>query len=517
MASSKEPGFKALDAFIHLTAILLSVINLSAASPQGTAETKQDASAKRDSAVRLLERAEVESKAFDAPMRCAIQLALGHAYAAVDKHKAATFVKAAYENALLLPEDDPLGTFSVAGYAIREMTAIEPAWVEDNMPADPRLRPFAQRGLLGYYIAHKNLERALEIYRSADDQTTQGRLGTLLAAIPKTDALERSAVLTQAIGACRRTPAGFLGGPSDLANVLVRQWRELDPRLVEDAIDVLLEQARNSKSTWPITATAQTEHLRFSSLYEFRLFQFVPILRALRPGRADALLREEPNLARVLGRFPEGEASFNPSPKPGEAESHALSSYNGSSSEQQYTADVNRVVSLSEKDPNSAIAQVLILPDWERGPALVAIAQARLHDQTSVAKNAMDAYLKLTQAGSTGTSITSVEIFLQLGDLASAQTALDVSLKGTDGIYRADSDSDDPNKGLKLFWPSTVSWVRAIALAAPISPDSANGVLKRIPDPEVRAVVEIALAGAWLNLPPSGFVQGVIVARKPKQ
>lgn len=518
-------------------AIAIPTIAL-AASSQSPARTNAAPDRQREFALRLLATAEAEAGAFDAPMRSAALLMLGHVYAAVDKTKSAKLLEEAYDIAARLPANNPPGMSAITTAAVAEMASVAPAKVEANMPADAGLRRVAVRALLDYYIGHKQLRRAQEIYRTMDDVSVPDAAGALLAAIPKSQSAERNAVFSQAIGAFRRADQGFAFGSAGLPGTVVREWRDLDPRLVENAIDVFLEQAKDTKAhkdgelgSPSIEATSGMENIRFSSPYEFRLFQFLPILQKLNPGRAEALLRDEQNLASVMGRFPEGQASFDPAmksaahPEEGQTTNYVID-YSGRprglmpSAGQQRAADLNRVVSFSEKDPNTAITQAIMLPDAERADALVAIARARLHDDRSSAERAMATYLKVPADRHlrATTAQRAVETFLELDDSKSAEAALDMLLKAIEFDYKKDSDPDDPNTALKLAWASTYSWGRAVRVASRISPDAALAVFKSIPDPEIKTIEEIALAGEWLKVPATArYLNMVIMMHKTKQ
>ncbi len=66
-------------------------------------------------------------------------------------------------------------------------------------------------------------------------------------------------------------------------------------------------------------------------------------------------------------------------------------------------------------------------------------------------------------------------------------------------LYKTDTDSDDPNKAVKAFWPSTNARSNFVRITAEVSPDATRKMVNDIPDGEIRPLIRIALAASWLG------------------
>jgi hypothetical protein len=64
------------------------------------------------------------------------------------------------------------------------------------------------------------------------------------------------------------------------------------------------------------------------------------------------------------------------------------------------------------------------------------------------------------------------------------------------------------------MWPSTSAWLRFVALATRISPQTALQAINSIPDPEIQALETIALADSLLGAPPA--TQMIAIKTKSK-
>jgi hypothetical protein len=69
-------------------------------------------------------------------------------------------------------------------------------------------------------------------------------------------------------------------------------------------------------------------------------------------------------------------------------------------------------------------------------------------------------------------------------------------------LYAKDADLTAPNTALKAQWPSTNAWRDFVGLAARVSPDEAAKVIEEVPDPEIHAVLRMALASSLMDAEP---------------
>ncbi len=68
-------------------------------------------------------------------------------------------------------------------------------------------------------------------------------------------------------------------------------------------------------------------------------------------------------------------------------------------------------------------------------------------------------------------------------------------------LLELDVNSDDPNKALKAWWPSTDAYRRLIEIETKISHPAAAKMLREISDPEIHTVESIMFARALLGIP----------------
>ncbi len=97
--------------------------------------------------------------------------------------------------------------------------------------------------------------------------------------------------------------------------------------------------------------------------------------------------------------------------------------------------------------------------------------------------------------------IQGADIGLKMQDTDLAKEFIKASNKAARWLYDKDHDPEDPNRALKLFWPSTQAWKELVLTAARISNKDATDLLADIPDPEIRALETVTLAGDWLGVP----------------
>ena len=113
------------------------------------------------------------------------------------------------------------------------------------------------------------------------------------------------------------SPANWVAG--DLSGMVVRFWRHFPPELVLDAIDQILDHSKTDDTQIALKASAGPDRtltikstvITFGSVYQYRLFELLPVLRELDPSKAEQL-SNDPQVQAQLNKYPSGLQSLDP-------------------------------------------------------------------------------------------------------------------------------------------------------------------------------------------------------------
>lgn len=343
-----------------------------------------------------------------------------------------------------------------------------------------------------------------------------------MAALPPERSGDLLQLFTAAYTSYRDHPhTGGMIGDGDLSSLVLRFWRRLPPNLVHDAISELLKQAAGVKDS-TVSMSSDKGSATFGSYYNYRLFQLVPVLRQIDESEADELLKKNQELQGMLTKYPEGAASISPemaepAPKPdkqgkkGSGTSFSISSGGSAGGGMMTQAledqQARKIAAEADSHPDTALAQagsVSSLP--MRANLYLDIARAAAKKSPSTARSALDKLLDLTaqleERNPTQVSLlrSAADLYLQMGESDSARKVIERGFAVAEKLLKGDSNADDPNKALKAFWPSAEAYRSFTRLAGQISPVWALTLLKEIEDPEMKVVVETALAQSWLDV-----------------
>lgn len=476
---------------------------------------------------KVLESVSERGDAFDPAMRAAIEFLIGRTYERVNPVAAEKHLATAYDIVRYLSDRDQPGIGFLKGAIVTATAVAAPNHVEQALPGGG-LQDMALGKLVEHYIARKEFDHAIELFDRIDNDDSVAAAELMMALGPEHPE-ERTRVFAQALRIYRghNHPHITAGGPEDLGTLVVRFWRDLPPELVHDAIDELLKQAdpENAPDNSQVrkasmSATGSSGTVTFKSLYEFRLFQLVPILRAIDVPEADRLMKDAPGVQQALHLYPQGDSSLDPTLrdtplKDGETSTSTLAiSNSGSPSAMAARHELWRrtqerldaIGAETADHPQQALTDASMLPDAPmRVQAYLAIAAAAGRNE-SVANLALKKALDTTKQAH---SDNAVYLAIRIGQAALtrhdndvAASALKVGLTAAREVYGEDAKPGDPNLAVKIYWPSTQAWRDLITLAAKIAPNSATDALKDIPDEEIKAVEEVFLAGIWMKVDP---------------
>jgi len=528
----------------------------------GSVSTRRDARvgaanarlvARQRQAVHLLKSARIEAAALDRPMCALVLWEIAKGYERLNLREADALRKEAFSATLAIESGRTVSTGEcfVSGACrtkqwlqreiLQSILSRSPVLVEELLPsAESKPQRVVAGALITEYANKRSFAHAEELLARLvpEEGFPYHAASQLMLALPKEDTGSKLTIFAQAAENFRQHGGDSIPGSEDLATILLSFWRELPPPTVLDAIDALLEQAKTSEESGKmhITLKSGKANVGFTSSYEYRLFQLLPVLEELDNSRAEGLLHDDQENKALLQQFPGGYQSLAsipqaPSKISGESENNFSLAYQlgGASPEmiafqlqeqlmQQVNCRRERIEKEAVKDPQQGIADALGLPaaysfspddESPRAETLLMISRMAAGENPSASRRALEELDKtlsdLSLVQQARLIITMGEMYLQLGDAESARETVNDGLKIAEKLYARDRDGADPNQVIKARWPSAIAWRQLVSLAARISPAFASKVLAEIPDPEIAtfARVEFAniLLGSILGLP----------------
>ena len=371
--------------------------------------------------------------------------------------------------------------------------------------------------LVRYYESKKDLMHAeSSLSRLADSNDYPfGAAADLVTALGAEHSADRMSIFNQALNNFEQhaTESSF-GGANDIGSFIETTWKDVPPGLVLEAVDKVLEAAKEGGSQSHYSMSSAKGSVVLNSDYALRLFQLLPILEELDNDKAEVLLREQTEVAQQLKTYPEGMQALNsenPSVSYGVTDNG--SGVGEAAAKQQIAAQmqerIREILKEADTDPAGALARALTLPihgtfesSSPRSDALFRIAEKTAAKKASVSKSALDEFStiqdQLTPEEMIGIDVVP-ELYLKMGDVDGAKKAVDILLKAAGKIYEKDIDTDDPNKAFKGAWPSTDLWRKAIQEAAKISPRLPEDIIAGLQDAEIAAFEEVAFASALVG------------------
>jgi hypothetical protein len=516
---------------------LLLFSPLSAQVPKAKPKTKTMSAAKprltlqQQTGLNILDQQTGVAKGLSAVMRTFALMEIARGYEKLNPPKALATFRDAFQASQTVEDDSDPKTSNktwLQGQVLGRLVALDPAYCEQLVPQlSGYPRSAAINRLIMYHTRKKQFAQAIALLgQLGDEEFPYITGGDLLQALPPEMAADKQNLFAQALASYTQHDHKSDPGMDDFALFISRTWQSLPPDLVLQAIDEVLKQARQSDEKIEITIGAAKGTASFSSIYEYTLFELMPVFHALDPERADRLLQQDRDLQTAAKQYPNGLQSLEPENGIPHSITMRLPSNSGESSaddryDDQLQLQIRQIIAQAEKDPKQALAAAMSLPDFHntRALALLKLAGAILETSPGYAANALDELMKIIP--SIQREIVQFDMlagagddYLKLGNTDSAKKVVDQGFKLAEKLYAIDTDADDPNQAFKAMWPSTSAWRRFIALATRISPQTALQAINNIPDPEIQSLETIALADSLLG-PPRGM-EMVTVKTKSK-
>jgi hypothetical protein len=484
-------------------------------------------------ALQMLETSDAQARGFEAPMRSYSLLQIAQVYLTIDPEKARGLLGDAFTASVGIQDDDQTKS-RLQEEIFRTLLPLSQADVEERLSqAELSVRKQAASSIIRRYADKKQFEPAIELINQVTgwDEFPYESGTQLMLAMPAEMSSEKLSLFAQAVNSFKNHDHNkrIQMGDGSLTNIVVRFGPKLPAKLVMEAIDEILSQAKKTEGRGTITLGGKEGTAAFNSIYDFQLFALLPTLQLLDEGRAESLLKENQELKAKLQQFPDGMRSLDPSltDAPPEKGKGGLSigvnmgsgpgAGSGFYMRQEYQRKAEAIAADSAKNPTQAIAQSATLPvKLEGAPfsprshALEEIAKVNSAGNPGAAKQALDELRKIVPDLAPRIQVealsTAARIYLQIGEKDSAQAVVLEGFKAAEKMLAKDTDANDPNKALKAWWPSADAYRRFVEVQTKISMRSVAKILKEIGDPEIRNSASIMFSRSLLDLPTRRFI-----------
>jgi len=320
--------------YLIAIALLLSLMRGTCATQQAAIQhastsrrstaSKPKFSSRQLQALKILARAETRARSLPAPDRSALLYQIVVAYGRLTPAKRRQLAISAFEASVAMDDVEPQTwqqpqPWGIKNYIQNEILDLlneSPADVERLLPqAIPELRHEFTASLAARYAERKQFGRAIRLLHAAAGQGEfpYSAAATVLLYLPPEKSSERLNIFTEALNAYSQSSESYHMAYEDLATVVIRFWQDLPVPLVTQAVDTILDRAKDAADSHPFQMQIRSRHgnAAFASEWDFRLFQLLPVLEQIDPSRAALLLRENPSVQNLLQRYPAGMRSFD--------------------------------------------------------------------------------------------------------------------------------------------------------------------------------------------------------------
>ena len=542
-------------AFVCISCGLMVCQNTAAppkASPGPTAPAKARPKLppKSQHALELLENARSESGAFQADMRAFILCHAAQGVDKIDKRKSRSWLADAFRASQSVEErnadTEECGMDEVCHVKrflqleiLQQIASRDAAQAERLLPyADTEVKNQITATLVTRFTNEKNLARAEALLSGLADSEGYPYAAAIQLMDAQPSDAEKLTIFNQALTNFRQNSGKTLDLRDDFGEMVSRFYEKLPPSVTIEAIDTLLDAAKeqDKENQMHVSfSTTQGKAASFDSAYQMRLFEVLPILQQLDPSRAEDLLKENTALRPMMAEYPKGLGSIRPHRDRGASSeqeagsgffstSYSSGSVSGTQTaamrarvqaQAQITRQMNQVSKELASDPKQALSDALNMPLAGADPimmsprvqALMKVARATVAAHPEIAKSALDEIQKASENMDSGKRgrllIEVVELYVRLGRREQARNTLLEVTKAAEQLYKKDSDANDPNLAFKGVWPSTGLWMKCVQVADSISPYLAEELIANISDLEIASYQRVTYANSLLGVPNS--------------
>lgn len=395
--------------------------------------------------------------------------------------------------------------------------------------AEPEVRQMLSTNLFRHFVEKKAFGRARDLLNQMADENSRFpyRAATeLMDALPRERAEDRVAIFSQALDSYKQHSDELYPSFYDLATLVLRFWSDLPSSIVLDAVNQILDRAKAADERQQgirVGLAATRGDAYFSSVYQFRLYELIPVLQQLNEALAKNLLDQNSEVEMALAHYPKGLASMGPL-----AESNTQSGRRGvrgilsigatdparvpaEDAHYEIARRQEQIRSEAEKEPERALSDAkglplnsLLEPTYSpRAATLTSVAWIAATSNPAVSRAALGELRKAVENMPARSQAQMLEklpdIYLRLGDEDEALNSLDDLVEIAVKLYSDDSDLDDPNQAFKGMWPSVNLWRHCVELATKLAPSLAAAIIEGIPDDEIKTFEIVSLANLLLG------------------
>jgi hypothetical protein len=478
---------------------------------------------------RTLEIAESQARGLDAPMRSYALLQIAGAFTASNPDKARSLLQDAFSASLAIQDDNDMKR-EMQIDIFRVMLPLSQSDVEERLTqADPDARKMASGTIIQRYTDKKEFDRAIDLVQQITSlgEFPYGPAAKLLEALPPEMNPEKQSLLASAVASYRAHDhkQQRLFGGGDLTSLVIRFGENMPPKLALEAIDEILGQARKNDDPLSITVGGDGGTAKFNSMYEYQLFALLPLYRKLDESGANRLVEENAALRATMQQYPRGMDSVSPPPAANSPAANAkdkgpsfmIQKGGGNQASAQATMmqEMQRrkdlILKEADTNPTQAIAEATALPltvskfaPSPRASALEAIARMNMKKQPAAARQALAELRKsigdLQPRFQAKFLSSAAAVYLEMSDTDRAEDVVHEGIKVAAKMLDEDMNPDDPNKALKVWWPSADAYRQMVEVETKISHPATSKLLEEIKDPDIRTVESITFARALLGL-----------------
>ena len=474
-----------------------------------------------------MELAEAQAKGLDGGMRAYAELQIAKSLPASEKAHALELLEDALTATRAMEEDQgergaQQTRDNLQRRILEAMVPLAPERADELLTTlEPRGREFVLRSLLAYYRKTKQSDHAMEmVYRiSAEREFPYNAGAEMMRELPKEKRGDLQQMFTTALESYKNHKhEGITFGTGDFPSMIVEFQPQLSPDLVKQAIAEVLRQAQDpeqgNNEPQNIQVASAQGSVAMSSMYDYRLFQLMPALRAVDPDEAERLLKKNREVAGMLEKYPNGAGDLmQQGARGGRGSGGAVTMFGAGPGpggrgmpDREEMARAQKIIADAEAHPQDALANVATLTSVDmKANALEGIARATVKKNVSVAKSALKQLVDLMpqlEAQSQVLRLSAIAgMYREMGEPAEARKVIEKGLETAAKLYKEDTDADDPNKALEAYWPSANAYMGLLRVAAELDPNWALEQVKELPDDPLKTLARIAMANALLGQP----------------
>ncbi len=465
-------------------------------------------------ALKLLEGAEARARGMQDPATRSLFLwQIGTAYASSDQKRASALLRDAFKQTLSLPPGQGSWTErgQLQGWILRTLLMVDESQaVELAGQADAAARHDLLVARIG---REKDIARQMQLVQQAGKSPDfpYEAVIELMRMYPA----KRPAIFAAAEASYLLEKAPSEGGQyEDLSTYVVRYWASLPRNDVLTAMDQILAKAKSDTRVYCIGAglpLGGAKTLIFDNAYQYRLFEFLPILEQLDSGKAQDLRKREPAVKAPLSKYPKGLASFtdNSVELNGPLLDSLYITSNRASATQYVKGQKMLWQALHQVAKRNSLAPIKGLPArfgglYLRSEGLLWIAGFSVgwwgpHPSIDATHELIDLLPGLPPLEAGRSAVKAAEIADHWEDKAAAGKALNAGAVAANALLQQERNEPGFRQKLPVFQPAAQIYFQLVAFGSRFSRAWTEKMLEEIPDSDMRGLMTIVYARALLS------------------